>query len=287
MPDQLDNILNRLKDHDETPPGFLMDRILHAFENEERQDNNFVVRFNGLREFSVEVPAYHLEKISARLWPAAKTPSQPGIVKLLQQYRVAASLVLLLTAGWLLYKSNFFNKETNQELVKVPLPVVVPPLADKDTANEKAKTGADSVSIADNRAKSNREFTGRIFANDFGYGQKIKPPGENMVKLADNDLLYTIINCNYEMLKPYLEKGAPKMVVTIDQYSAVTVNEKMLDFMKVMYKTKKNQKPTAKAKKAKASLDKWKKKDQQYFDQDTSKNAIDVMDLTEFIIEKK
>ena len=66
--------------------------------------------------------------------------------------------------------------------------------------------------------------------------------------------------------------------------SYVTVSEKMNEIFKKMYSTKKNNKPTIKAKRLKAKLEKWKKYDEKHFDTNMQNNPVDVIDLSEFIL---
>ncbi len=294
MPDTIKNILNRLKEHGETPPAFLLERILHASEKREHEGGSFFIRLNGLKDFSIPPHISQLQKIQEQIVGSHAVVRKTGLLAALNRYKAAAAVLLLFIAGWLLYQSNLFSPSAKKEIVAVPQSL--PADTGKTNAMVKTQAASDTVAVItdkslhpqkENAAYSNKDRERKFYAKAFGYGQKIKPPGENIVKFTDNDLLYTIINCNYNLLQPYLEKGAKKMVVSIDKYSAVTVSDKMLDFMKVMYKTSKKQKPTAKAKKAKATLVKWQKKDEKYFDADTSKTALDIMDLTEFIIDKK
>jgi hypothetical protein len=51
-----------------------------------------------------------------------------------------------------------------------------------------------------------------------------------------------------------------------------------------MYLAKGNGKPTRKAKKTKRKFEKWRKKDERYFDKNLQKNPADIIDLSEFIL---
>jgi hypothetical protein len=285
MPDQIDDILMGLRDHAEMPPGFLTDRLLQAIDGEGKQHVAFYLRLSSLQEYSIEPPASHLAIIKERLFTAVKTNTKSGSLVSLARYAVAAAAVLLLfSLGWLFYKKNSLPSTEKKDMVNMV----------KESAKESILAGdsvhiyKDSVATLAGKVRNNgrnEEFRSKMLIKNFVYSEKIMPVGQNVVRLADNDILNTIIACNYKMLAPYLEDNAPKMVVNIDQYSSVTINKKMIEFMRVMYKTKRNEKPTAKARRAKANLVKWKKKDESYFN-GPSKTALDIMDLGEFVIEK-
>ena len=285
MPDQIDDILMGLRDHTEMPPGFLTDRLLQAIDGERKQHVAFYLRLSNLQEYSIEPPAAHLAIIKEKLFTVVNTNTKSGSLVSLARYAVAAATVILLfSLGWLFYKKNSLPSTEKKDMVNMA----------KESAKETV-LAADSVHIYKDSAATlagkvrnngrNEEFRSKMLIKNFVYSDKIMPVGQNLVRLADNDILNTIIACNYKMLAPYLEDNAPKMVVNIDQYSSVTINKKMIEFMRVMYKTKRNDKPTAKARRAKANLVKWKKKDESYFNE-PSKTALDIMDLGEFVIEK-
>ncbi len=58
----------------------------------------------------------------------------------------------------------------------------------------------------------------------------------------------------------------------------------MVAMLQDLYVTKKNGKMARKAKKAKKKFDKWRKKDEKYFDKEPDKNPADIIDLSDFLM---
>ena len=72
--------------------------------------------------------------------------------------------------------------------------------------------------------------------------------------------------------------------ITIDRFSYVNISDKMNTILQTMYTIKGNNKPTRKAKKLRATMEKWKKRDEKHFDASIHSNPLDIIDLSEFIL---
>lgn len=104
--------------------------------------------------------------------------------------------------------------------------------------------------------------------------------------ITDNDLLYSLMECRDCDFSAYYTRKMP-IILDVDQYSSVTVSVKMMTFMKDLYSTNKRQHSTARARKARRQLNRWKNTDEVYFDHNKKKMATDPLDLLEFIMENK
>ena len=90
----------------------------------------------------------------------------------------------------------------------------------------------------------------------------------------------------------YKENGKDKLFykilsekkVALNQYSYISLSDKMVGMLQNMYATKKNGKPARKAKKMKKKFEKWRKKDEKYFDKGLNKNPADIIDLSDFLM---
>lgn len=101
--------------------------------------------------------------------------------------------------------------------------------------------------------------------------------------LVDDDFIYTYTNFNYEEATGFLNIIKKNAVIFINEFSYVNVSDKMSAFFEKLYETNKRNKPTWKAKRLKKKLNKWKKKDENYFDSGLQHNPLDIVDLSEFI----
>lgn len=104
--------------------------------------------------------------------------------------------------------------------------------------------------------------------------------------IMDNDLLYSLMECRHCDFSAYYTRKTP-IILDVDQYSSVTVSVKMMTFMKDLYSTNKRRHSTARARKARRQLNRWKNTDEVYFDHNKNKMAMDPLDLLEFIMENK
>jgi hypothetical protein len=101
--------------------------------------------------------------------------------------------------------------------------------------------------------------------------------------ILDNDFLYTLTSFNYGQAEDFLAdiKNDPK--ISLDKYSYVNVSDKMAVFLKQLYAVNGKKKPTLKARRLKKKLNKWKRNDEDNFDNKIRKNPLDILDLSEFI----
>ena len=105
--------------------------------------------------------------------------------------------------------------------------------------------------------------------------------------IVDNDYLATFTSFDPNNLPLFLQAEKPVATsITVDQYSSINISEGMGAIMKKMYKTKKSGKPTRRARKTKEKLEKWKKLDADYFNQNSNLNPLDPIDLGNFILNK-
>lgn len=101
--------------------------------------------------------------------------------------------------------------------------------------------------------------------------------------ILDNDFLYTLTSFNYSQAETFLTDIKKDPKISLDKYSYVNVSDKMAVFLKQLYAVNGKKKPTLKARRLKKKLNKWKKNDEDNFDNKIRKNPLDILDLSEFI----
>jgi hypothetical protein len=95
---------------------------------------------------------------------------------------------------------------------------------------------------------------------------------------SEGDLWIKLVSfqTNPDGLETWINTVGEKRI-TIDEYSTLHVSDKIVMMIKALRETKTNGKPTRKAIKTKRRMEKWKAKDERYFNED--KSAIDPIDL--------
>ncbi len=265
MDDSQENIFSGLSQHEENPPENLFNKIVGGIrmENAENLDN----QLQSLKDFSIIPPVNLYEQIRKKT-----TSKENAVVFFLTKYRaVAAIFIIGLITIIAIYQFQPNNK-TPDEIVSKEIIPVIPTI---DSAITKPGKNNYLVNKPENKKDKRNKIT------------LYKPtPGIQEISFIDNDLITSLTECSNCNFAAFFS-GKKKIVVTINPYSSITVTEKMGSFMKSLYSTNRRNKPTVKAKKARKTLQKWKKADVDYFDSSTIKSSLDPLDLTEYIIDNK
>lgn len=260
MDKELDDILKNLRNCSETPPASLSESVLSSIEI----DLSLPEQLLSLQAHEIAPAPQLFENISKTI----SKQSVRGKLTIQMFVRAAAIFVLLIMATW--YALQTASKKGSTTSSSQPMVPQTP-----------VETYKDAGGFSD-LVQSSKPNSPRIFLSD-SYAFQVKPPGKNEMAMVDNDLLYTLMNCNYFIMRPYQQAKKNQLVINVDQYSSVEVNEKMIRFMNVLYKKNRRQRSTWKARRAKNTLARWKKKDSEYFDASTEHQPMDIINIAEFI----
>ena len=313
-------ILPDLKDHEVQPPSFLLDKIRQKIGEEE--DAAFRKVFAPLAGHSISpkndlfdekiapeilltdknrgalkslrdhrvAPPLQFEQILA----AAKKNSQSAKVFKLGDYskRIAAAVAVIIlgAASYFIYQNTQHNKVLNgtENTVALNNKNAINKPADTLTATQlpsNALTG-NKPAVASNSLPHNSRKHGSELSTPFypGTGARIGIDGTQFA-VKDNDYLGTFASFTEASMPPFLRADKPVATnVTVDKYTSITISEGMAAILKKTYKTRKNGKPTRRAKKQREKIEKWKKADADYFNQNSTNNPLDPMDLGDFIL---
>lgn len=193
--------------------------------------------------------------------------------------RVAALLVLVIT-GWAIYMA--VSRKEHEQLAlhsTEKKPLVSGKMNGVDTI---VKTTAISPTAA-NKSSSANTVNSKTTAG----GNLRKRPNINFgnsTSYYNNDIFFTLVNYKEYGKERLFTQALRNKKVTLNQYSYVNLSDKMVAMLQEVYLTKKNGKPSRKAKKAKKKFDKWRKKDEKYFDAELNKSPADIIDLSEFLM---
>jgi len=110
---------------------------------------------------------------------------------------------------------------------------------------------------------------------------------ETNTAITDNDFFYTLTNFSLPAANDFLGVIKKNKKISLNSYSYVNISDKMAALLKQMYAVNRRNKYTWKARRTKVRLNRWKKDDAKYFDNGTGKNPLDILDLSEFLLNNK
>jgi hypothetical protein len=269
--------------------------------------------FKPLKEYEVEAP-FTFEKLMEIVKSLNLIGNSKKVAKVLSfnKYKksIAIAAAIILAISGLLIYTDLNKKNNNQEFTAAnTLPAIIN--SNKLSVDTVTTTTPVSADVAQhtiqNNLNSKYEFSNSPFLNtknsrykpskqakygfsNFDYKQKnsaqVLIDGESY-PVIDNDYLLTFVSFNNDKLPSFLNEESDKVKsITVDKYSYFEISEGMGSMMKKMYKTKSNGSPTRRARKQKATIEKWKAVDSAYFNQNSNLNPLDPRDLSNFILNK-
>lgn len=298
------DILNRLREYEVTPPPAVFQNLLKRLEAEAAlgDDSQWLGAWQGLQHLEVPPPAFlqaavaeaarqpmlaALQEVSVPPPPGAfagilkqveaanpqKQNKPAPVKKLFTPYQAVAAVLLLVLAGWGIYRLTGRQETHPATMAGQTAPVNKTPAVDT-TQQQPTSKQAD---VASYHAYDNPK-TENYFKNN-----RFTVEGEGL-SLVENDFFVTFASYRYEELPAFLaEEEDSEFMIRLDQYSYFTLSEAMVNTLKKMYQRRGKGTPTRRARKEKAKLEEWKKADEKYFDYSRSHNPLDPMDLAEFI----
>jgi len=266
-------IWSHLKDHETFPPQEVFDRIQAVLKRaDQSSDQGLKEDMERLGEHEIQPPAFLRKAIEERIGHRRN---------FLYRYITAAACLLLVVAGFIVYRLNNTRMQPAATMTKKELPGRVVPGTSGIQSGEPIsgkKDSAGNLALAAGADTANLTISGKsrlrsVFSIE---GQPFP--------VADNDLLASFASFTWPNLPGYLTRSSDKpLKIHVDQYTSIFISKNMQDMMKEMYGVNSNGKPARKARKAREKLDKWKKSDQRHFDDSNEANPLDPVDLAEFI----
>ncbi|AXY76064.1 hypothetical protein D3H65_19660 [Paraflavitalea soli] len=257
-----------LQELEVSPPPFMSVAIANAV-----KENPL---FAALQEMVVAPPAGAFDRILREAAPReGKTPpSIAPIRKLYLRYGAIAAVLLLVIAGWGIYRFNHRPPaHPSPELVQTTIPAALP-----ETAAVHPSSPAPGVTAIARYREYDNVKTENYFKNN-----RFTAGGAGMT-MVDNDFIVTFASYQYEQLPAFLtEEEDSEMMIRLDQYSYFTISENMMSSLKRMYQRRSRGTPTRRARKEKQKLEQWKLADETWFDHKRIHNPLDPIDLAEFI----
>ena len=249
------------------PPAFLASAIANTIAEKPL--------FAALQEMAIEPPAGAFDRIIGEIIAEGKTHATTApIRKLFTRYRAIAAVLVLVIAGWGIYRfASQHPVDSPTELVQKTTPVKPAALDTVQQATTPVQPDLARYAVYDNAKTENYFKTSRFTVEGAA------------MQLVDNDFIVTFASYQYvEALPSFLtEEEDSEMLIRLDQYSHFTISENMMNSLKKMYQRKSKGTPTRKARKEREKLEQWKKADETHFDGKQAKNPLDPIDMAEFI----
>lgn len=275
MADNSFNILNHLQQHNIEPPAGVFDKVWQLIVQHEQPQalpemQPERVIFSKLQDHSITAPALNFTAITQQ----TQKKSSWSIPLYWQR---AAGLILVLASASILYFLVFRRPHT------VP---------DNYAAGAKKKSDSALLIASAFQADSTVETTSTA-GSRLAPGKREKSNSapaltvtfsDGNTLLYENDLLLTLVNYKGNEWEHFFTQAVAERRVSLNKYSYHQLSDKMVLMLQDTYLTKRNGKPSWKAKRTKRKFEKWKKKDEKYFDKDLQKNPADIVDLSEFIL---
>ena len=222
-----------------------------------------------------------------KIWLRITGKQQPGkVVSFTKRAIAAAAVLLVLVAAWWLI--TFTTKDHNggqyatSTLPASSLKPHVTP-SKSDTGSISNITPGSTKTTASSYASQN---TGNRRKNSGAKSSfTLMQIEDEYIKIKDNDILTSFASFTSYNVPSFVfdESQKENVKLRVDNSTAISISEGMLKMMRKMYGTKRNGKPTHKAKRIKKRITKWQKADKAYFDVKPGKNPFDPIDLGDLI----
>ncbi|MES1216890.1 MAG: hypothetical protein ABUT20_15350 [Bacteroidota bacterium] len=310
MPEQFD-ILRRLTQYEITPPAEALLRIMESLgvQDANNSDDDSLWRsMLQLQEFEIKAPQFLFPFIEKQIASSLQLSQLRNLevsppfaayseimekierggtgdngnnlvsrILSLNAYKSIAASIIILVIGWLIYKLTVSPADINKDVAKQIVTPVLP-------TTKKDSVVANVVGI-NKKQKSIRtkKSQPQIASDDFFY-QKDMTIDDYKFPIIDNDLLVTFAGFSYSQVPDFISKPTENtFTIKVDQYSSISVSESMSKMIRNMNQFRSNKKPTRRARKERARLEKWKKADTEQFDKSLKNNPLDPIDLAEFV----
>jgi hypothetical protein len=252
------NIFRDLKDHEQQPPAYLLDKILEGMAEPPADPEHHP--WKALQDHAIPPPALLYEQIQQK-------KTKKGVVVYLRRIATIAAVLLI---GFFIFRI-VSPTATGKRIGGQPLLTI-----NKDRSDFPTDTITPANLSINKKPLLKTSST-----------QSTRPADADEVRaFLANGGVSTFMDCADCQFSVYYSGKKKKIVIDVDQYSSTIVSDKMLQFMKDLYKTNRRKKPTAKARRTKKILNRWKENDATYFDSSGHKNALDPIDLTEYFIDQ-
>jgi hypothetical protein len=265
--------LSQLKDFRKEPPAELFNRVLETHQ-QIKPDS----RFLKLKDLVIQPGDESFDNILTLI--EERKNKQKGIIRPFHNYKTmiaaAAFIIVLLTCYFLLKTTNTENTSTDALVIKTPIKSGDTLSVMDSSGNEIQKDTWTSINTKAGKISKWRYFNATnhlSFYNANIYG--------NDIPVKNSDLLFSFINYPYKLGQAISWNETKGNTVRVNSYTGIKISPFMAATIADLYKVKRNGRPTAKARRAKIKIRRWRKTDIRTFDKKRNRNPLDIIDLGE------
>lgn len=299
------DILNRLREYEVPPPPAVFHNLMNRLQADRAEEAQWLGAWQGLQELEIQPPSFlsvaitkaivekpllaalqdmaitppagAFNRILRQIAAESKTQAPPTpIRKLFYRFRAIAAVLLLVIAGWGIYR--FADHPPAAPSAKTAPQTAARQSSSNDTVQQQPATPYKPD-------MARYEVYDNVKTQNYFKNNRFTVEGTGM-SLVEHDFMVTFASYRYDELPSFLagdEEESSEMKIRLDQYSYFTISKEMMKSLKRMYQRKGKGTPTRKARKEKAKLEQWKKADESHFDYRRFHNPLDPIDLAEFI----
>jgi hypothetical protein len=265
--------LSQLKDFRKEPPAELFNRVLQTHQQIKANE-----RFLQLKDFAIQPADDLFDKVFSLAKQRKNKPQ--GILYPFHKYKkglAAAALIILLFTCYFIFKTTSTEHNSTDSLVNKTPVIAADSIFIKDTNNNEIQkqrwTALNNIAGKQKRwgyfnASNQLSFYN---ANIFG----------NNIPVENSDLLFSFVNYPFTMGQAISWNEKKGNTIRINAYTNIKISPFMVAAIADLYKVKRNGRPTAKARKAKIKIRRWRKTDIKTFDKKKNRNPLDIIDLGE------
>lgn len=289
MADQSENILQHLQQFGIQPPAHAFEKAWKVVAPEKPQSATAATEreiFSNLQSHAQPAPSLNYNKLKTRATATTSIETTPVKHRILNWRAVAAILISLAIS---VFYFTVLKKDSN------PNP--------SNTIAKNAKAGTDTAAISmvpggvkpeavttdsSVRRLPINENNRLVFASSYlpkkRSSTRVVFPNGTEAKLYENDILFTLTSYSSKEWDQFFSSAIQQKKVSLSRYAYMDISDAMLEMLQDTYLTKKNGDPSRKAKKTKKKFEKWRKKDEKFFDKNMQKNPADIIDLSDLIL---
>lgn len=269
-----DTTTSQLKDFKEEPPSELFEKVLQS-----HQDLQLNSRFSQLNDLELQPGKEAFENITAIITKQQK--EKTGIVRSIPFYQkmiAAAAILVVLLSSILLLKRTDIKSDGQQIIVNNDNDIIAPVTGEKKDSLPDNDSKKKSILYAKGVERSGH--IPRFNATNYLSFQDATI-GDNVIPVEYNDLLFSFTKYPYRFGSDINWNENKGTAVKINAYTAIRISPYMSSVMADLYKVKSNGKATAKSRKARVKIARWKKTDTKRFNKGKKRNPLDIIDLAE------
>ena len=281
-----EEILKQLSNYEVKPPDFLSRNVLDKIHSIHSNEEKLEEKMQALQHYSSSPP----QELYQRIITSLGLNKKAKVVSINKGWWAAAAVLLMGIAIWVLLPKQNISDEGLVQNTENPLPQAPPntQITVHDStinSNSVTKPATKKNNHSPGWATYKSPATGNNEFENFSVSSIFLDGASYQVK--DKEYFTHLTSFEPDEVPSFVYRNSnEKVMLYVDNSTAITISPNMMKMMKKLYSTRSNGKPTRKAVRLKKRLNSWKKADEVYFDKNLDKNPMNPVDLGNFLLDK-